>query len=240
MGGKIIVHNAKSAYVTPLDVYINGQKIGHVKNNGIGEFPISGDCELSVRCGINLQRPKVTVCGNYITEVQFKVAPVTGKFSLEVVSQYTAEEEEARRKREYEAAMWENRERRMRCNVCGHVFCYTVEDLKKNAGNASMGAISAVGSLASVLGGGTIFHTHHLQGQADRYTDKIIDYNRCPSCHSTNITEMTGSEGIQQPNPTPAPTVSSVEEIKKYKELLDMGIITQQEFDAKKKQLLGL
>lgn len=31
-----------------------------------------------------------------------------------------------------------------------------------------------------------------------------------------------------------------VEEIKKYKELLDAGAITQEEFDAKKKQLLGL
>ena len=33
---------------------------------------------------------------------------------------------------------------------------------------------------------------------------------------------------------------SSADEIKKYKELLDAGIITQREFDAKKKQLLGL
>ena len=29
-------------------------------------------------------------------------------------------------------------------------------------------------------------------------------------------------------------------ELKQYKELLDAGIITQEEFDAKKKQLLGL
>ncbi len=34
--------------------------------------------------------------------------------------------------------------------------------------------------------------------------------------------------------------VSSAEELKKYKELLDTGVITQDEFDAKKKQLLGL
>lgn len=34
--------------------------------------------------------------------------------------------------------------------------------------------------------------------------------------------------------------VSSAEEIKKYKDLLDSGAITQEEFDAKKKQLLGL
>ena len=33
---------------------------------------------------------------------------------------------------------------------------------------------------------------------------------------------------------------STTEELKKYKELLDSGVITQDEFDAKKKQLLGL
>lgn len=33
---------------------------------------------------------------------------------------------------------------------------------------------------------------------------------------------------------------SNADELKKYKELLDMGIISQEEFDAKKKQLLGL
>lgn len=32
----------------------------------------------------------------------------------------------------------------------------------------------------------------------------------------------------------------TVEELKRYKELLDSGVITQEEFDAKKKQLLGL
>lgn len=33
---------------------------------------------------------------------------------------------------------------------------------------------------------------------------------------------------------------SSADELKKYKELLDSGVITQEEFDAKKKQLMGL
>ena len=33
---------------------------------------------------------------------------------------------------------------------------------------------------------------------------------------------------------------SNADELKKFKELLDSGIITQEEFDAKKKQLLGL
>ena len=35
-------------------------------------------------------------------------------------------------------------------------------------------------------------------------------------------------------------SASNADELKKFKELLDSGVITQEEFDAKKKQLLGL
>ena len=136
----------------------------------------------------------------------------------------------------------QNSEYRMRCNVCGHIFCYNDKDISKNLKNAGVGALSAIGGLTSILGGGTIFHTHHLQGQADRYADKIVDYSRCPSCNSTDISEIKNAEVSQSnhSNHDTAFTVSPTEEIKKYKELLDSGIITQEEFDAKKKQLLGL
>lgn len=45
------------------------------------------------------------------------------------------------------------------------------------------------------------------------------------------ITNTTSTQQVSQ---------SNADELKKYKELLDNGIITQEEFDAKKKQLLGL
>jgi hypothetical protein len=42
-------------------------------------------------------------------------------------------------------------------------------------------------------------------------------------------------------NPIPGRTpINAADEIKKFKELLDSGAITQEEFDAKKKQLLGI
>ncbi len=43
-----------------------------------------------------------------------------------------------------------------------------------------------------------------------------------------------------EPTPTSQPSLDPYEEITKLKGLLDQGIITQEEFDLKKKQLLGL
>ena len=58
---------------------------------------------------------------------------------------------------------------------------------------------------------------------------------------SKNETTKTGYQPASvSPINKPAASVNGTEEIKKYKELLDSGIITQEEFDAKKKQLLGL
>lgn len=46
--------------------------------------------------------------------------------------------------------------------------------------------------------------------------------------------KLTAEKKVAEQQPSP------VDEIKKYKALLDEGIISQEDFDAKKKQLLGL
>lgn len=92
------------------------------------------------------------------------------------------------------------------------------------------------------------------QSNAQNSLNQIVDYNRCPKCNSTNLIVLVDNEyappeqSVQtapafQPQQTaaiPQQTYSSMDELKKLKELLDMGIITQEEFDLKKKQLLGL
>lgn len=45
---------------------------------------------------------------------------------------------------------------------------------------------------------------------------------------------------FKQAKNAPVMSASPADELKKYKELLDMGVISQEEFDAKKKTLLGL
>ncbi|EHQ90655.1 DUF4428 domain-containing protein [Desulfosporosinus youngiae] len=49
-----------------------------------------------------------------------------------------------------------------------------------------------------------------------------------------------GAVGMQAAYTTMAPPTDPIEEIKKYKTLMEEGIISQQEFEAKKKQLLGI
>jgi len=58
-------------------------------------------------------------------------------------------------------------------------------------------------------------------------------------CVSKLLIERQASSAKQTTIKQEVP-LSNADELKKYKELLDTGIITQEEFDAKKKQLLGL
>ena len=48
------------------------------------------------------------------------------------------------------------------------------------------------------------------------------------------------TQTVQAAPTAPQVPLSNADELKKYKDLLDSGIISQEEFDAKKKQLLGL
>ena len=48
------------------------------------------------------------------------------------------------------------------------------------------------------------------------------------------------TSSMQKPQAEEPAVLGTAEELKKYKELLDSGVLTQEEFDAKKKQLLGL
>ena len=54
------------------------------------------------------------------------------------------------------------------------------------------------------------------------------------------LLERQEKRSVTAPNIIQNQSQSDADELKKFKELLDSGVITQEEFDAKKKQLLGL
>ena len=136
-------------------------------------------------------------------------------------------------------------ETRMKCNVCGHIYCYTFEDLQRNEKLAKSAVADSLLGVGEALGG-TRLGSQVATAKADAKMDKIVDYKKCPKCHSTDVKALSKEEWETekakqgQIASTSAPTISAADEHKKFKELLDSGIITQEEFDAKKKQLLGL
>ncbi len=128
---------------------------------------------------------------------------------------------------------------RMKCNVCGHIFCYSGLDVKQNIQHEKDAQKSALRSLGQAL------FTNQISSQlsaneTQRHMDKIVDYSHCPKCHSADLVQITAEEAKNSTQQQNAPAISAMDELKKLKELLDMGIVTQEEFDAKKKQLLGL
>ena len=89
-------------------------------------------------------------------------------------------------------------EYRRKCKVCGHIWCYTDQDLKENQTNSAMTAVSAIGQIASAFGG-NIFQQAYLNNQTDKLKNKIVDYNKCPQCNSLS-TELISDEEWKQLN----------------------------------------
>jgi len=133
-------------------------------------------------------------------------------------------------------------EKRMLCNVCGEVFCYSDKDLSRNRELLNEAYKARKMAVMEALGG-TRLASNQNTDRADNIESQIVDYSKCPKCNSTDIVEISADEFKllkEKQNNAGNVTTSAADEIKKFKELLDMGIITQEEFDAKKKQLLGL
>lgn len=75
--------------------------------------------------------------------------------------------------------------------------------------------------------------TYEPQNITNEEMEKVVAYirERVEACKEAKNNPVIAA---------PVAAVSVADELKKFKDLLDMGAITQEEFDAKKKQLLGL
>ncbi len=148
----------------------------------------------------------------------------------------------ARWKRMKDPKATEPEEIRVKCDVCGHIFCYTEDDIAMNKFyvNSAKSSINR-GALNSFAGSALVGQSEFTS--AERDLAKVKDFNRCPKCNSTQIRKLSKAE-FEREKATAAhagvATLSVTDELKKFKELLDMGAISQEEFDVKKRQLLGL
>lgn len=134
---------------------------------------------------------------------------------------------------------------RKKCNICGHIFCYVPMDeiqnkreVHRELNRSILSGISGLASAGSVRGA---IDRQSSSNSLNNALNQIIDYNQCPKCGSRNL-QILSKEAYKKEQLTNIQNtdIQFVDELKKYKELLDSGVITEEEFNAKKKQLLGL
>jgi hypothetical protein len=133
----------------------------------------------------------------------------------------------------------------LRCNVCGRIFTYTFAEMDEQINQMQSAARAMGGALLTTIATSRLLgsvESGNAQARVNSAKEKLDALSRCPNCRSKDATEITAEEAaeIRKNAAAPAQTDSSTDELRKYKSLLDDGIISQEEFDAKKKQLLGL
>ena len=75
---------------------------------------------------------------------------------------------------------------------------------------------------------------------SDENTVVLRAFNRTVPQKSEELYKLIMEKVSQSKKHTTAAGISGADEIKKYKELMEQGIITEEEFNAKKKQILGI
>lgn len=84
-------------------------------------------------------------------------------------------------------------EHRMRCKVCGKIWCFTDKDLIDSKTNSLMGGLAAIGTIASAFGG-TTAQQHLNYDMMERNEAKTVDYHQCPNCRSKDVIELSEDE----------------------------------------------
>ena len=230
MPGNIIIAAPKCfPSVQKLRVYINDEIKAELRKKESATIELEGNSIVAVQIIAPLGESKLYYCPTPVSAANSTIIKVRGTltgYALDIV--------ETTRVCDYAT------EYRKKCNVCGKVFCYNLDDIETNMMLAKQAKNSAIlGGLNAIAG--TRYDAYEQAKLSQGAIDKIVDYSRCPECGSSNISDATDEDFAKSNQPASVvQQVSAADELKKFKELLDMGIITQEEFDAKKKQLLGL
>ncbi len=252
MAGKIIINRAFSG-LAHLNIYLNKVKIGHVDANSTATFDIQTSGELTASImGVSVAG-KIAISDGMVYEISCHLQ----KLNYELVvtratpmADYHVEEPifSLKGARGRHMSVFEDRVIIKTKVSAGSLLSGNASDGEKTIYysdcigvqfkdvGAQLGYIqletasSAMNNKASNFFNENSF-TFDKSREGNITMRQVADYIQ-EKIKESKHSKTVGTTVVQQ--------TSSADELKKFKELLDMGIITQEEFDAKKKQLLGL
>ena len=250
MAGKIIVHGFNQMGWGPTDttLFIDSNMVAVVRKKETVEIPINKNCLLSAKIGINKSRP-IEIKDGRIVEVQvFNGA----RLELRIINETVINPNDEEVVYEFDGGsgdillVYADRIvikhkgvlNLMAMGIKGDKTLYysdvTAVQYKRPgilAGHIQFSILGGHEDTGGVLSASSDENTITFNKGSECLAEKVVEYIN-QKLKEIKVAKNQGTI-IQQ-------ATSPAEELKKMKELLDMGIITQEEFDAKKKQLLGL
>ena len=259
MAGKVIVQGLQQGLIGgKTKIFVDSVQVGIVDKYAKLEVPISKDCVFTCKVGLSSMKEKdgYRAKDNTLAVLQLMNDRISGKVTFMVVKEeaYSEVGEEEKIAPIYDLVGCRGRTMQVFENKC-------IISTKAGVGSFITGNVSD--------GAKTIYYSDVIGVQCKKAGFQI-GYLQLETASSTmnnkgdnffNENSFTFEEALnyqidevadyirkkieeaKQQKTAPvmvAGALSPADELKKFKELLDAGIITQEEFDAKKKQLLGL
>ena len=261
MSGLVTVYGIRQTMIGDVKIHllINGNKVAYVTKNSSVDIPIDGDCVLETKCGINPGCGSFKVEDGMHTTLQMNYDRWSGKISLALVSKEKYGEAQ---KEEFlaNAPIYNIEGARGRSLKVYEDKCVITTIANVGAllsGNVTDGEKTIY--YVDVLGvqykpcSGTLGYlqletaSNQMNHKNDNFfNENSFTFNEKASAKMEEVSKYVKQKVDEAKRSKNAPqviqtqAVSAADELKKFKELLDLGVIAQEEFDAKKKQLLGL
>ncbi len=265
MAGKLIIHGFEQFVVGgKVDILFDSKKIGSVGKKQAAEFIFQQDTTMVVQCGINPMKSSIELKNGMLTEVQCVYNRITGKVEANVVSEtpYRATSEDLAQAVEQPIYVLDGGAKDVlyafedRVVISHHGVLNALSMGIKGDKTIYYSDITSVqykapgiltGYLQFSLPGGNENQGGVFSAINDENTITIVAKNAAKrAAKAQEVVDFLNKklrEAKTGAHSTPTviqQSVSAADELKKFKDLLDSGAITQEEFDAKKKQLLGL
>lgn len=259
MPGKLIIH-APNIYmgIAKYQVYINDNLVTKLKRGEKTEIDINYTCTLSTSIGPNVRSDSLTIPADKVTEIVSIADRYSYKPSFTIVKQeiFSVGMIDETEKPVYEMQGVRGKHLKVFEEKCiittkitvGSILTHNATDGEKTIYYSDCIGVqfkksgALIGYLQLETASGSMNNRSDNFGNENSFTfegDAVINYRmeEIANYICKKIEELKRTSRV----PTiMTSAVSEADELKKFKELLDMGIITQEEFDAKKKQLLGL
>ncbi len=263
MAGKVIIHGCKQNISAQIVIKFDSQIVGEVKSYDQIEIPIEKDCDMTCKVGLNpYSKKSIRVKDGMCTVIQLSVNRLTGAVTMEIIKEeiYNStgdvKEDSSEEKPVFELdggvgdilIVYEDRLiirhkgalNFLAMGIKGDKTLYysdiTSVQYKvpgRLSGHIQFSLPGGLESTGGVMAASADENTVTITGKDGTaiIAEKVVEFIN-QKIREYKTSKNGSTTVIQQ--------TSSADELKKFKELLDMGIITQEEFDAKKKQLLGL